>query len=89
MNNIFLFKFIIIEMFVFEMIIKYIRSIFEFRDVETLERRIDSRDLKKQIYRLLDQKMNSVIAFNAWKKKQQMHEKTIIYENFIQMKYFD
>ncbi len=33
--------------------------------------------------------MNSIIAFNAWKKKQQLHEKIIIYENFIQMKYFD
>jgi hypothetical protein len=89
MNNQFFFKFIIIEMFVFEIIIKYIRSIFEFRDVEKLERRIDSRDLRKQINRLLNQKMNSIIAFNAWKKKQQLHEKIIIYENFILMKYFD
>jgi hypothetical protein len=89
MNNQFFFRFIIIEMFVFEIIIKYIRSTFEFRDVERLERRIDSRDLKKQINRFLNQKMNSIIAFNAWKKKQQLHEKIIIYENFIQMKYFD
>jgi hypothetical protein len=70
MNNQFFFKFIIIEMFVFEIIIKYIRSISEFRDVERLERRIDSRDLREQINRLLDQEMNSIIAFNAWKKKQ-------------------
>jgi hypothetical protein len=62
-------------MFVFEMIVKYIRSIFEFRDVETLERCIDSRDLREQIDRFLNQKMNSVIAFNAWKKKQQLHER--------------
>ncbi len=89
MSSQFFFRFIIIEMFVFEIIIKYIRSISEFRDVEKLERRIDSRDLKEQINRLLDQEMNSVIAFNAWKKKQQLHEKIIIYENFIQMKYFD
>ncbi len=89
MNNQFFFRFIIIEMFVFEIIIKYIRLTFEFRDVQKLERRIDSRDLKEQIDRFLDQKMNSVIAFNAWKKKQQLHEEIIIYENFIQMKYFD
>jgi hypothetical protein len=50
---------------VFEIIIKYIRSISEFRDVEKLERRIDSRDLKEQINRFLDQEMNSIIAFNA------------------------
>ncbi len=49
----------------FEIIIKYIRSISEFRDVEKLERRIDSRDLKEQINRFLDQEMNSIIAFNA------------------------
>jgi hypothetical protein len=36
-------------MLVFEMIIKYIRSTSELRDVETLERRINSRDLKEQI----------------------------------------
>ncbi len=89
MSSQFFFRFIIIEMFVFEIIIKYIRSISEFRDVEKLEKRIDSRDLREQIDRFLDQKMNSVIAFNAWKKKQQLHEKIIIYENFIQMKYFD
>jgi hypothetical protein len=65
MNNQFFFRFIIIEMFVFEIIIKYIRLTFEFRDVQKLERRIDSRDLKEQIDRFLDQKMNSVIAFNA------------------------
>jgi hypothetical protein len=65
MNNQFFFKFIIIEMLVFEMIIKYIRSIFQFCDVETLEKRIDSRDLKEQINKLLDQKMNSIIAFNT------------------------
>jgi hypothetical protein len=52
-------------MFVFEIIIKYIRSISEFRDVERLEKRIDLRDLREQIDRLLDQEMNSVIAFNA------------------------
>jgi hypothetical protein len=89
MSNQFFFRFIIIDMFVSQIIIKYIRSTFEFRDVETLEKRIDSRDLKEQINRLLNQKMNSIIAFNAWKKKQQMHKKIIIYENFIQMKYFD
>jgi hypothetical protein len=65
MSNQFFFRFIIIEMFVFEIIVKYIRSISEFRDVERLERRIDSQDLKEQIDRLLNQKMNSVIAFNA------------------------
>jgi hypothetical protein len=70
-------------MFVFEIIIKYIRSISEFRDVETFDERIDLRDLKKQINKLLDQKMNSIIEFNSWKKKQQMYEKIIIYENFI------
>jgi hypothetical protein len=65
MSNQFFFRFIIIDMFVFQIVIKYICSISEFRDVETLERRIDSRDLRKQIDRLLNQKMNSVIAFNA------------------------
>jgi cell division protein ZapA (FtsZ GTPase activity inhibitor) len=88
MSNQFFFRFIIIEMFVFDVIIEYIRSIFEFRDVE-IEERIDSRDLKKQVDRLLNQEMNSVIAFNAWKEKQQLHEEIIIYENFIQLKYFD
>jgi hypothetical protein len=65
MSSQFFFRFIIIEMFVFEIIVKYIRSISEFRDVETLDERIDSRDLRKQIDRLLDQKMNSVIEFNS------------------------
>jgi hypothetical protein len=54
-----------IEMFVFDVVIKYIRSTSEFRDVEKLEKRIDSRNLKEQIDMLLDQKMNSIIAFNA------------------------
>jgi hypothetical protein len=49
---------------VFDVIIKYIRSTFEFRDLE-IEERIDSRDLKEQIDRLLYQEMNAVIAFNA------------------------
>ncbi len=80
---------VVIEMFVFDVIIKYIRSISEFRDVERLERRIDSRVLREQIDRLLNQKLNSIIAFSAWTKKQQLHEKIDIYENFIQMKYFD
>ncbi len=88
MNNQFFFEFIIIEMFVIDVIVKYIRLISEFRDVERLEK-MNSRDLKEQINRFLNQKMNSVIAFNAWKKKQQLHEEIIIYENFIQMKYFD
>ncbi len=48
----------------FDVIIKYIRSTFEFRDLE-IEERIDSRDLKEQIDRLLYQEMNAVIAFNA------------------------
>jgi hypothetical protein len=65
MSSQFFFRFIIIEMFVFEIIVKYIRSISQFRDVEKLERRIDSRNLREQINKLLDQKMNSVIAFNA------------------------
>ncbi len=82
------FFFKLIEIFVFDVVIKY-RSTSEFRDVETLERRIDSRDLREQVDKLLDQKMNSVIAFNAWREKQQLHEKIDIYENFIQMKYFD
>jgi hypothetical protein len=63
MNNQFFFKFIIIKMFVFDVIIKYIRSISEFRDVE--KSRIDSRDLRKQINRFLNQEMNSVITFNS------------------------
>jgi hypothetical protein len=65
-------------MFMFDVIIKYIRSTSEFRDVE-IEERIDSRNLKKQINKLLDQEMNSIIAFNAWKEEQQLHEKIIIY----------
>jgi hypothetical protein len=88
MNNQSFFEFIIIEMFVFDVVVKYIRLISEFRDVEKLER-MNSRDLREQINRLLDQEMNLIIAFNAWKEKQQLHEKIIIYENFIQMKYFD
>jgi molybdopterin/thiamine biosynthesis adenylyltransferase len=54
MSNQFFFRFIIIDMFVFQIIIKYIRSISEFRDVETFEKRIDSRDLKKQINKFLN-----------------------------------
>jgi hypothetical protein len=56
-------------MFVFEIIVKYIRSTFEFRDVERLEK-IDSRDLKKQINKFLNQKMNLIIAFDSWKEEQ-------------------
>jgi hypothetical protein len=63
MSSQFFFKFIIIEMFVFDVIVKYIRFTFEFRDVERSI--IDSRDLRKQINRFLDQEMNSIIAFNA------------------------
>ncbi len=75
----------IIEIFVFDIVVKYIRSSLEISKNED----VDSRDLREQIDRLLNQKMNSVIAFNAWREKQQLHEKIIIYENFIQMKYFD
>jgi hypothetical protein len=58
------FEFIIIEMFVFDVVVKYIRLISEFRDVEELER-MNSRDLREQIDKLLDQEMNLVITFNA------------------------
>ncbi len=81
-------RFITTEMPVSEIVAKYIRPTPEFRDVEKPER-IDPRDLREQIDKLLDQEMNSVIAFDSWKEKQQLHEKIIIYENFIQMKYFD
>jgi hypothetical protein len=64
MNNQSFFEFIIIKMFVFDVVVKYIRLISEFRDVERLEK-MNFRDLKEQINRLLDQEMNSVIAFNA------------------------
>jgi hypothetical protein len=48
----------------FDVVIKYIRLTSEFRDVERLER-MNSRDLKEQINKFLNQEMNSVIAFNA------------------------
>ncbi len=79
------FFFILIEIFVLDIMIKYIRSIFEISKNED----VDSRKLRNQINRLLDQKMNSIIAFNAWKEKQRLHEKISIYENFIQMRYID
>jgi hypothetical protein len=58
------FEFIIIEMFVFDVVVKYIRLTSEFRDVERLER-MNPRDLREQIDKLLDQEMNLIIAFNA------------------------
>jgi cell division protein ZapA (FtsZ GTPase activity inhibitor) len=82
---IFIYLFIIIEMFVFDIIIKYIRSIFEFSKNDD----VDFRNLRKQKNKFLNQKLNSIIAFNAWKEKQQLHKKIDIYENFMQMKYFD
>ncbi len=51
-------------MFMFYVVVKYIHLTSEFRDVEKLEK-MNSRDLKKQINKLLDQKMYSVIAFNV------------------------
>ncbi len=55
------FEFISIEMFVFDIVVKYIRSILEFSKNED----INSRELREQINKLLNQKMNSIIAFSA------------------------
>ncbi len=68
-------KFISTEMSVSDVVAKYVRPTPEFRDVEALEGRIDPRDLREQIGRLLDQEMDSAIASSAWKQEQQLHGK--------------